>query len=578
MRQVFPGMRNAFPEARRGRASAGSATASPIREVTMMIPRHSRLLAALVLLPLASSCSHGGSDGEMATTDGIQETTASHPYPVTPDTTGFNTEEYAHVAENGFRDARATPLSTFAIDVDRASYANVRRFVEQGQMPPADAVRIEELVNYFEYDDPDPTGAEPFAVRTEVADAPWNPAHRLVRIGIQGRRMDVRDMPPSNLVFLVDVSGSMAGDLPLVKAALGRLVDELRDEDRVGIVVYAGAAGVVLEPTSDRREILSALEELQAGGSTAGGEGIKLAYRLARQAFIRGGNNRVILATDGDFNVGVSSEGELVRLIEQEREDGIFLTVLGFGTGNLADARMEALADHGNGNYAYVDGEDEAEKVLVREMGGTLFTIAKDVKVQVEFNPAVVDSYRLIGYENRVMAAEDFNDDRKDAGELGAGHTVTALYEVVPAGAGSGVRPRVDPLRYQDRRARGGAESSDELMTVKLRYKEPRGDESRLIERAVRDAGHPLDSASDDLRFAAAVAQWGMLLRGSEHAGRASYDDVVELARGALGRDAHGDRAAFVRLVQSSRRLASRAADDDDRPVIPGDDDLPHGH
>jgi Ca-activated chloride channel family protein len=542
-----------------------------------MIPRHTLLLAALSLLPLAAACGGASYDGEMATTDGMPEPTAgAHTYGVTADTT-FNTEEYAHVAENGFRDARATPLSTFAIDVDRASYANVRRFLEQGQMPPADAVRIEELVNYFEYDDPDPTGAEPFAVRTEVADAPWNPRHRLVRIGIQGRRMDVRDMPPSNLVFLVDVSGSMEPDLPLVKASLARLVDALRDRDRVAIVVYAGAAGVVLEPTSDRREILDALDELQAGGSTAGGEGIRLAYRLARDAFIPGGNNRVILATDGDFNVGVTSEGELVRLIEKEREDGIFLTVLGFGGGNLADARMEAIADHGNGNYAYVDGEDEAEKVLVREMGGTLFTIAKDVKVQVEFNPAAVESYRLIGYENRVMAAEDFNDDRKDAGELGAGHTVTALYEVVPAGAGSGARPRVDPLRYQDRRARAGSEASDELMTFKLRYKEPEGGESRLMERAVRDAGRPLDAASDDLRFAAAVAQWGMLLRGSEHAGRASYEDVVELARGALGRDEHGDRAAFMRLVQSSRRLASRSGDADERRAIPVDDD-PHGH
>ncbi|HEU4886091.1 MAG TPA: VWA domain-containing protein [Longimicrobium sp.] len=539
-----------------------------------MIPRHTILLAALALLPLATACASGGSDGAM------EDTTAQSS---TYDTVSFapaqepNTEEYDHIAENGFLDARTTPLSTFAIDVDRASYANVRRFLEQGQMPPADAVRIEELVNYFEYDDPDPTGREPFAVRTEVADAPWNPGHRLVRIGIQGRRMDVRDMPPSNLVFLVDVSGSMEPDLELVKASLARLVDELRDRDRVGIVVYAGAAGVVLEPTSDRREILDALDQLQAGGSTAGGEGIRLAYRLARDAYIRGGNNRVILATDGDFNVGVSSEGELVRLIEEEREDGISLTVLGFGSGNLADARMEALADHGNGNYAYVDGQDEAEKVLVREMGGTLFTIAKDVKVQVEFNPAAVESYRLIGYENRVMAAEDFNDDRKDAGELGAGHTVTALYEVVPAGGGSGDRPRVDPLRYQDRRARAGAEASGELMTVKLRYKEPEGGESRLIEHAVRDAGRSLDAASDDLRFAAAVAQWGMLLRGSQHAGRASYDDVAELARGALGRDEHGDRAAFVRLVQSSRRLAVREGDRrEDAWDEPAEE--PHGH
>ncbi|HEX2080839.1 MAG TPA: VWA domain-containing protein [Longimicrobium sp.] len=550
-----------------------------------MIPRNPLLVAALVLLPLAAGCSAtGGSDGAEATTADAADATVE---PTSAgDTTGFapgpelNTEEYAYIAENDFRDASTAPLSTFAIDVDRASYANVRRFINEGRLPPADAVRIEELINYFDYDDPDPTGEHPFAVRTEVAPAPWNPAHRLVRIGIQGRRMEQEELPPSNLVFLVDVSGSMdePAKLPLVKRALSRLVEELRDEDRVGMVVYAGAAGVVLEPTSgaDRREILRALDDLEAGGSTAGGEGIRLAYRLARDAFIRGGNNRVILATDGDFNVGVSSEGELVRLIQQEREDGIFLTVLGFGTGNYKDSRMEALADHGNGNYAYVDGEDEAEKVLVREMGGTLFTIAKDVKVQVEFNPAQVDSYRLIGYENRVMAAEDFNDDRRDAGELGAGHTVTALYEVVPAGGGGG-RPRVDPLRYQDRRPRAGS-GSGELMTVKLRYKDPDGGESRLIERAVRDGGGLLDEASDDFRFAAAVAQWGMLLRGSAHVGESSYGNVLQLARGALGRDPHGDRAGFVRLVQSSRRLAGREeVDVDEEPVIPGDEDV-HSH
>jgi Ca-activated chloride channel homolog len=541
-----------------------------------MIPRKP-LFLALVLLPLAAGCASGGSDGgETTTADAAVEPMTENTYAPAADT-AFNTEEYAYIAENGFRSASTSPLSTFAIDVDRASYANVRRFLNEGRMPPADAVRIEELINYFDYDDPGPTGEHPFGVRTEVAPAPWNPANRLVRIGIQGRRMERGELPPSNLVFLVDVSGSMdePAKLPLVKHALSRLVEELRDEDHVAIVVYAGAAGVVLEPTSgeDRREILRALDDLQAGGSTAGGEGIRQAYRLARDAFVRGGNNRVILATDGDFNVGVSSEGELVRLIQREREDGIFLTVLGFGTGNYKDARMEALADHGNGNYAYVDGEDEAEKVLVREMGGTLFTIAKDVKVQVEFNPAQVDSYRLIGYENRLMAAEDFNDDHRDAGELGAGHTVTALYEVVPAGGG---RPRVDPLRYQDRRR---ADAGDgELMTVKLRYKEPDGDESRLIERAVRDDGGSLDEATDDFRFAAAVAQWGMLLRGSAHAGEASYAGVLQLARGALGSDRDGDRAGFVRLVQSSRRLAGRAEDVDDEPVIPGEEEGIHSH
>ncbi|HEX2092877.1 MAG TPA: VWA domain-containing protein [Longimicrobiaceae bacterium] len=471
-----------------------------------------------------------------------------------------NTEEYDRIRENEFRDVALNPLSTFAIDVDPASYSNVRRFLSEGRLPPPDAVRIEELVNYFDYDYPDPSGEHPFSVITEVSAAPWNPAHRLVHIGIQGKRMNAAEMPPSNLVFLVDGSGSMESPdkLPLVKQSLRMLVEQLRPRDRVALVVYAGSAGLVLPstPGSEKRTILEAIDRLEAGGSTAGGEGIRLAYRVAREGQIRGGNNRVILATDGDFNVGVSSDAELVRLIEEEREHGVFLTVLGFGTGNLKDSKLEQLADHGNGNYAYVDGVQEARKVLVGEMGGTLLTIARDVKVQVEFNPARVRAYRLIGYENRLLAAEDFNDDRKDAGELGAGHSVTALYEVVPVGAATAVRG-VDPLRYQEVRARSQASGSGELMTVKLRYKEPEGDMSRLITHPVPDRQVAPEAASADFRFAAAVAEWGLLLRGSRFRGQASHEQVLSLARGALGEDRSGYREEFVRLVQSSRRLAA---------------------
>jgi Ca-activated chloride channel homolog len=487
---------------------------------------------------------------------------------VAVDTTGgFNTEGYALIAENPFLDARATPRSTFAIDVDRASYSNVRRFLNEGRLPPKDAVRIEELVNYFSYDYRAPRGDEPFAVNAEVAPAPWNRAHSLVRIGLQGRRVDAERLPPSNFVFLVDVSGSMqsADKLPLVKASLRLLVDELRDEDRVAIVVYAGAAGLALPstPGSRKARIREAIDALEAGGSTAGGAGIQLAYAVAREHHVRGGNNRVILATDGDFNVGVSSDAELVRLIEQKREQGTFLTVLGYGTGNLKDSKMEQLADKGNGNYAYVDGLHEARKVLVREMGGTLHTIAKDVKVQVEFNPRRVQSYRLIGYENRALRDEDFADDRKDGGELGAGHTVTALYEVVPVGAPR-VGRRADPLRYQRRVERPEAADGEELLYVKLRYKAPDGRTSRLLEQPVLDrAGAP----SRELTFAAAVAAFGMLLRDSEHKGDATMSEVIAMASRSLGEDPHGDRADFVRLATEARRLLQ-----EDEPVAVRED------
>ncbi|HVH13019.1 MAG TPA: von Willebrand factor type A domain-containing protein, partial [Longimicrobium sp.] len=471
----------------------------------------------------------------------------------------FNTEEYNPIRENPFLAASREPLSTFAIDVDPASYSNVRRFVRDGTAPPRDAVRIEEMVNYFTYDYPDPRGEHPFAVVAEVGAAPWNPRHQLVHVGIQGRRMPAAQLPPSNLVFLVDVSGSMGSPdkLPLVQASLRLLVEELDERDRVALVVYAGAAGLVLDATpGDRREvILDAIERLQAGGSTAGAQGIQLAYDVARRNFIPGGNNRVILATDGDFNVGVSSQAELVQLIEQKRAEGTFLTVLGFGTGNLADARMEQIANHGNGNYAYIDGLAEARKVLVQEMGGTLFTIAKDVKLQVEFNPQRVYAYRLIGYENRLLAAEDFANDRRDAGELGAGHSVTALYEIVPVGAETSVDVgAVADLRYQRPSTEPVGAFAGEMMNVNIRYKRPDEDVSVLLSHPVR-APDGRRRTSDDFRFAAAVAEFGMLLRGSEHRGRSNLDDVLSLARGSLGDDALGHRRAFIGLVEDYRRL-----------------------
>ncbi len=477
----------------------------------------------------------------------------------------FNTESYAHIDENDFKLVRASPLSTFSIDVDRASYANVRRFIQDGERPPVDAVRIEEMINYFPYEWGAVAGEHPFAVTTEVWEAPWKGRHRLVRIGLHAESIDTEDLPPNNLVFLLDVSGSMSPQdkLPLLKRAFALLVDQLRPWDRVAIVVYAGAAGMVLPSTpGDRRdEILAALDRLEAGGSTAGGEGLRLAYETAREHFIDGGNNRVVLATDGDFNVGPSSDGEMVRLIERERESGVFLTVLGFGTGNIKDSKMEQIADHGNGNFHYVDGLLEARKVLVEEMGGTLLTLAKDVKLQIEFNPARVAGYRLIGYENRLLADEDFNDDTKDAGELGAGHTVTALYEVVPAGVEVPREGKVDELRYQPQADDPPLSEFDgELMYVKVRYKDPDGAKSRLLERAVADR---LGSPSVDFRFATAVAGFGMLLRGSDHAGDLTLDDVVRLADKSRGDDPRGYRGEFIRLVEAVRDLGLLEADED---------------
>ena len=467
----------------------------------------------------------------------------------------FHTEGYDHLDENPFRRVSADPLSTFSIDVDTASYANVRRFINTGEMPPAGAIRIEEMINYFRFDYPKPTGDAPFSITTELAVCPWNTTHRLALIGLHGREIPEADASPRNLVFLIDVSGSMMppDKLPLVQTAMRMLTDVLTARDRVAIVVYAGASGLVLPSTGgDQKKTLHrAIAELEAGGSTNGGAGIKLAYRIAREHFIKGGVNRVVLATDGDFNVGVTSQDELVRLIEQQRASGVFLSVLGVGTGNLQDSMMEKLAGKGNGNYAYLDSLHEARKVLVREAGSTLVTIAKDVKIQVEFNPAAVSAYRLIGYENRMLKNEDFNDDKKDAGEIGAGHSVTALYEIVPAGVEIDA-PSIDPLKYQTPPQPARSASPDELVTVKLRYKAPDGETSRLLSTTLRSQPRPLTA---NLGFASAVAEVGMLLRGSKHAGSAEFGTAVVRASKFRGVDNEGYRAEFIKLAELASSL-----------------------
>lgn len=470
-----------------------------------------------------------------------------------------NTEAYDVVEENDFLAVVQNPLSTFSIDVDAASYSNTRRFITSKQLPPKDAVRIEEFINYFEYDYPQPTGEHPFSITTEIAKCPWNKDNMLVHIGLQGKKMNVEQLPPSNLVFLLDVSGSMndANKLGLLKQALNLLTEEMRPKDKVAIVVYAGAAGLVLPSTSfkDKSTISDAIERLQAGGSTAGGAGIKLAYKVAQDNFIKNGNNRVILATDGDFNVGASSDAEMVRLIEDKRKSGVFLTVLGFGMGNYKDSKMEKLADKGNGNYAYIDNIMEAKKVLVNEVGATLFTIAKDVKLQVEFNPTKVKAYRLIGYENRLLAAEDFNDDTKDAGELGAGHSVTALYELIPADKAANL-PKVDQLKYQETDIKLSALTSDELMTVKFRYKPPKEDKSKLIENPVKAT--MVGKVSDNFEFSAAVASYGMLLRESKYKGTSTYKSTIELAKAGKGSDLNGYRAEFIRMAENTSLLVRK--------------------
>jgi Ca-activated chloride channel family protein len=474
---------------------------------------------------------------------------------------GFNTEAYDEVVHNAFRMVSQHPLSTFGTDVDTASYANVRRFLRQGQLPPAGAVRVEEMINYFDYDYPQPTGEHPFSVNVELAECPWKPGRKLARIGLKGREVDTESRPDANLVFLLDVSGSMnsPNKLGLVKKSMELLVEQLKPTDRVAIAVYAGASGLVLPstPVDAKRTILDAMARLRAGGSTNGGAGIELAYRVAGENFKDGGVNRVILCTDGDFNVGTTDQGSLIEMIEEKAEGGVFLTVLGFGMGNYKDSTLEKLADKGNGNYGYIDTEREARKVFGQQVGGTLVTIAKDVKVQVEFNPQRVQAYRLVGYENRILAAEDFNDDKKDAGDVGAGHTVTALYELVMPGEELDL-PDVDELKYQTPSEPAG-EHGDELMTVKLRYKQPDGDKSTLITLPVQDADTAYTEASDDFQFATAVAAFGMVLRDSPHAGTASLPLLKEWAQGAAGEDRHGHRAEFIELVDKAEELTREA-------------------
>jgi len=472
----------------------------------------------------------------------------------------FNREQYHAIEEADFRSARERPLSTFSVDVDTASYSNVRRFLTQGQRPPIDAVRVEELINYFSYERPQAASEGPIALDAELARSPFDPRRVLVRIGVRASAPGADDPPAKRFVFLIDVSGSMSDEnkLPLLKRSLGLLVPQLTSSDRVGIVVYAGASGVVLEPTRGHHhaEIMAAIDSLQPGGSTNGAAGIELAYQLAHQSCRRGDNCRVLLATDGDFNVGLTDQGSLMRLIQSQRDAGIFLTVLGFGMGNLQDGTMEMLADKGDGSYAYIDTLSEARKVLVEQASATLRTVAKDTKIQVELNPARVARYRLIGYENRRLDDEDFNDDRKDAGDMGDGHTVTALYELELRGDATAKHASaIDPLKYQGARATTPAASSDEWLTVKVRYKTPgAGGQSKLVSSVLRGAPAAFAEASNDLRFAAAVAGFGMLLRESPYASRLGYPDVTRIARGALGSDRDGYRREFLELVASAQR------------------------
>ncbi len=474
-----------------------------------------------------------------------------------------NTESYANKEENGFSSVSQNPLSTFSIDVDRASYSNVRRFLNDGEMPPQDAVRVEEMINYFNYDYQEPTGKHPFGVTTEYGNCAWNENHKLVLVGLQAKKIKKENLPNSNIVFLLDVSGSMSSSnkLPLLKKGLTELVKELREKDRVSIVVYAGAAGVVLPSTSGtkKEEIIAALDKLNAGGSTAGGQGIELAYKIAKENFIKDGTNRVILCTDGDFNVGSSSDGDMQRLIEKERESGVFLTCLGFGMGNYKDSKLETLADKGNGNYGYIDDFQEARKMLVTEFSGTLFTLAKDVKIQIEFNPNYVAAYRLVGYENRLLNEEDFDDDTKDAGEIGVGHTVTALYEIIPVGVKSNFLPKASKkdkrLKYQNSQVSKAA-GSQELMTVKFRYKQPDGKKSTKFEEVIMN--EIKTNNSENFVWTNAVAMFGMLLTNSKYKKEKDsdlYKWILKNAPNAKTKDEEGYRGEFIRLVKTAESL-----------------------
>ena len=473
-----------------------------------------------------------------------------------------NQESYQKIKENKFIDPTKEPLSTFSADVDAASYSNVRRFINAGNLPDKDAVRVEEMINYFQYQVAGPQNGEPVNIVTELTQAPWNKQHQLMRVTLKAKDIPTENLKASNLVFLIDVSGSMLGPgrLPLVKSSLKMLVDQLRDIDRVAIVTYAGSAGVKLEstPGSQKMKIKTAIDELEAGGSTAGAAGIRKAYEIANQYQVKGGNNRIILASDGDFNVGDSSDESMEELISKESKSGVFLTVLGYGMGNLKDSKMEILADKGHGNYAYIDNISEARKAMITEFGGTLFTVAKDVKIQVEFNPSYVQGYRLVGYENRLLEAEDFNNDQKMGGDMGVGHTVTALYEIIPVGQASDLLGRVDPLKYQKNPAKQvTAKKNGELATVKFRYKDPDGDKSRLQQKVVMANVAELDKASEDLRFASAVAELGLLLRDSEFKQKASFDQLIRRAKAAKGPDHEGYRAEFIRLAENARDLSA---------------------
>jgi Ca-activated chloride channel family protein len=479
-----------------------------------------------------------------------------YPPPLPPD---WNTEDYNAITPNIFHSPFTEPQSTFSIDVDTATYSNVRRMLNEGQLPQTNMIRIEELLNYFSYDYPQPKGEVPFSVYTEMGLCPWNQKRNLVHIGIQGKKMDMSTAPANNLVFLLDVSGSMNdwNKLPLVKKSMQLLLDNMRPQDRIAIVVYAGAAGLALPSTSgeEKEKIIAALDNLEAGGSTAGGAGIKLAYKTALENMLRGGNNRIILCTDGDFNIGASSDADLTQIVEENRNKGVFLTVLGFGMGNYKDNKLELLADKGNGNYAYIDDLMEAKKVLVNEMGGTLYTIAKDVKIQVDFNPAHVKAYRLIGYENRMLRSEDFRDDTKDAGELGAGHTVTAIYEIIPAGSKETVA-ELDSLRYLEYKVTDEARKSPEMMWVKLRYKLPNSDTSTEIATPVYNKTLGLEDVSAIYNFSAAVVGYGLLLQNSEHKGALTWDMVRAMAKENMGVDKEGYRKDFLDLIEKAAKLS----------------------
>ncbi|MCA5005626.1 YfbK domain-containing protein [Sphingobacterium bovistauri] len=468
-----------------------------------------------------------------------------------------NTESYKGFEENKFISPLKEALSTFAADVDVASYNNVKRFLNSGNLPPVDAVRVEEMINYFQYDMPAPKGADPVAIKTELAISPWKSKHQLLRISLKAKDIPKDNLPASNFVFLIDVSGSMydANKLPLVKSSLKLLVDQLRDKDKVAIVTYAGNAQVRLESTAgdQKMKIKEIIDGLEAGGSTAGGDGLKMAYNLARQNFLSKGNNRIVMATDGDFNVGASSDSDMEKLIERERESGINISVLGFGMGNYKDSKLELLANKGRGNYAYINDISEARKAMISEFGGTMFTVAKDVKIQVEFNPKYVQYYRLVGYENRLMEAEDFNNDKKVGGDMGVGHVVTAIYDIIPVGVKSEEIENVDPLKYQENKSKNISNSSTELATVKFRYKDPNEDKSKLQEQIVQN--RDLGSMSEDFQFASAVAELGMLLRNSSFKQQANFDALINRAKQSKGKDDEGYRAEFVKIAENAKAL-----------------------